>query len=35
MPKYNFKFGKFWLSEFGATSAEEPSVENVEAEKVD
>lgn len=27
MPKYNFKFGKFWLSEFGATSAEEPSVE--------
>ena len=27
MPKYNFKFGKYWLSEFGAVSAEEPTVE--------
>ncbi len=27
MPKYDFKFGQFWLSEFGAVSAEEPSME--------
>ena len=24
---YDFKFGKYWLSELGATSAEEPPVE--------
>ena len=27
MAKYNFKFGKYWLSEFGAVSAEEPTIE--------
>ena len=27
MPKYNFKFGQYWLSEFGAVSSEEPTVE--------